>query len=519
MSRRHMTLEPPTRPAPPVPAAPSLATDATEDGEAPRLPLPAATPSAGTILCVVPDGVSARLVELSVASEGVKVEVARSVEAALEIAGHQRIDLVVADLHLPDASGLELHRRLRGEGRLASVGFVIWSADAGADERVAAFRAGVDDVVPKPCGTAELGARLCAQLERQRRRALTRQRRYALAGELAALGVSDLVGLLELGRKTGVLSFSTPRASAEIHLVDGRIVHAVHGNLTGPAAFYALMGEERGQFELGPSDPGAPRTIDLSVAELVLEGARHIDEERERRRQASKTPRAQTLPAAVVPPPAPQPVEAPPVAAAARRASASRFVRDLTDGFSLGELQVWTHAELGEWTHKEQARERVHVILVSEMASGIGAMLAAGGAVSERAVVAALDPRPRVAGMVFRGRDERLLDVILVDVKQPMVALASLRRPATILVLAPADGDGLGVGAGTRLQLAELVTRLKPGVLLGVGNATIDATVRSLQATGSARLARARLNGILGEGRCDLRHALTQALAVWGNQP
>ena len=75
------------------------------------------------------------------------------------------------------------------------------------------------------------------------------QRSYTLAGNFSTMPFPDLLSILELSRRTGLLSIVTPRALGELFLGDGQVWHAAFGNLLGAEAFYRMMAEVSGQFE------------------------------------------------------------------------------------------------------------------------------------------------------------------------------------------------------------------------------------------------------------------------------
>ena len=68
----------------------------------------------------------------------------------LEMAKHQRPDLILLDVHLPDISGIEVVHELRDDEKTASIPVVILSADA-SQEQIMRFRdAGAIDYLTKP---------------------------------------------------------------------------------------------------------------------------------------------------------------------------------------------------------------------------------------------------------------------------------------------------------------------------------------------------------------------------------
>jgi CheY-like chemotaxis protein len=75
-----------------------------------------------------------------------------SVEGGLgfELALQHQPDLILLDVHMPDLSGYEVLRLLRGDLRTASIPVVMLSADA-SQEQIQRFRdAGARDYLTKP---------------------------------------------------------------------------------------------------------------------------------------------------------------------------------------------------------------------------------------------------------------------------------------------------------------------------------------------------------------------------------
>lgn len=74
-------------------------------------------------------------------------------------------DIVILDLGLPDADGMDFIRFARG---ISAVPIIILSARSEEQDKVAALDLGANDYVTKPFGTAELMARMRAALRSRR---------------------------------------------------------------------------------------------------------------------------------------------------------------------------------------------------------------------------------------------------------------------------------------------------------------------------------------------------------------
>lgn len=109
-----------------------------------------------------------RFIKLALESQGFVVFEADSLQRGLIEAGTRRPDLMVLDLGLPDGNGVDLIRDLR---TWSEIPVIVLSARSAETDKVAALDSGADDYLTKPFGTAELLARVRAQLRRRNRSA------------------------------------------------------------------------------------------------------------------------------------------------------------------------------------------------------------------------------------------------------------------------------------------------------------------------------------------------------------
>jgi two-component system OmpR family response regulator len=116
------------------------------------------------ILVVEDELKMANLLRRGLVEEGHAVDVARTGDDAVWMAGAAEYDAIVLDLMLPGMDGIEVARRIRDDGVWAPV-LMLTARDA-VEDRVAGLDAGADDYLPKPFSFAELLARLRALVRR-----------------------------------------------------------------------------------------------------------------------------------------------------------------------------------------------------------------------------------------------------------------------------------------------------------------------------------------------------------------
>jgi two-component system, OmpR family, KDP operon response regulator KdpE len=104
-----------------------------------------------------------RLLSLALGRRGYVSESAADGESAISCLVASAFDLVLLDLGLPDAEGLDLCREIRS---WSDIPIIVISVRAQDREKVAALDAGADDYITKPFSIEELFARIRANLRR-----------------------------------------------------------------------------------------------------------------------------------------------------------------------------------------------------------------------------------------------------------------------------------------------------------------------------------------------------------------
>jgi len=174
--------------------------------------------------------------------EGFRVTTAGDAEEAEAKSESMVFDLLVLDIMLPGASGLELTQRLREQG---GTPILLLSAKGEPDDRIAGLSAGADDYLAKPFEPRELVLRINAILRRARPAAA------APAGASVAFGPF----VFDLGRE------ELTRDGAYLYLTEAE------------AQMLALLARQAGQpltreALAAGTLAGNPRSVDVQMTRL-----------------------------------------------------------------------------------------------------------------------------------------------------------------------------------------------------------------------------------------------------------
>jgi two-component system, OmpR family, phosphate regulon response regulator OmpR len=119
-------------------------------------------------ILVVDDDLRLRdLLERYLTAQGFHARGAAHAAAMRRALAEHHVDLIVLDLMLPDADGLQLCRSLRAEGVQTPI--IMLTAKGDEVDRIVGLEIGADDYLGKPCSPRELVARIRAVMRRNPR--------------------------------------------------------------------------------------------------------------------------------------------------------------------------------------------------------------------------------------------------------------------------------------------------------------------------------------------------------------
>ena len=133
-----------------------------------------------TVLVVEDETSIASFVALYLKNAGYRVQTAGTGQDALDVLSHDRPDLIVLDLMLPDIDGIEVCRRIR---RGSDIPILMLTARDEDVDKIIGLEVGADDYLTKPFNPRELVARVKSILRRavpERREPQERQLKHGL---------------------------------------------------------------------------------------------------------------------------------------------------------------------------------------------------------------------------------------------------------------------------------------------------------------------------------------------------
>jgi DNA-binding response OmpR family regulator len=263
------------------------------------------------ILVVDDDAWILRMVTTVLEKRGYEIFTARDGEEGLEKAQQVMPDLIVTDVMMPKLDGWALVKQLRSLPPLAFTPVIFLTALGSDEDRIRGFRLGADDYLAKPFRFEELDLRVAKALKHRHPEAHTRAEVRAqppadpqkqksapgISGALDQLGLSSLLIVLEMERKSGVLVLhhrgddGAPEVG-RVFLRAGRVARArIDDKLTpkNHQAVYAMLTWAEGTFEFTSLEVDMEDEVKTSTTALLMEGARRIDEEQEQRSAMAAT--------------------------------------------------------------------------------------------------------------------------------------------------------------------------------------------------------------------------------------
>jgi CheY-like chemotaxis protein len=278
------------------------------------------------VVLVTNDDWVSNLIGAILGDAGLSVEVVPLASEALELVRTTQIDAVICDAILRDQEGSWLVEEIR-KGPHGITPFLLLAHADDSFSRAEALRAGADVCLVKPFRADELClqtlaiiamARRCLQASEQSLGALSptpaqvqmggRAQRTSLRppasvgpsssafeGDVAQMSLATVLSMLELERRTGVLTVHGETQTATFAMSAGAAAHATLGGseISPIAVLRHILRWKTGRFGFRPADESSLQAIDQhSIGALLIEAARLDDEMSNRPESVRPAPRS-----------------------------------------------------------------------------------------------------------------------------------------------------------------------------------------------------------------------------------
>jgi len=196
---------------------------------------------------------------------------ARALEICLSLAP----DLMVLDTEVALLPATRLVQILLSNPRTERMAFFYVGCEG---QEVEGFRRHKDGFLPRPFNPEQLLSAILGHFNRLEKTAQVGRQEKDIRGHLDQIAVTDLVQVLGVNRKEGVLSLHSAGARGMIFLREGCVVNARLGRVDGEKAFFRLLGWKEGEFWFSPGGVDTEVRITVPVDHLIIEGLRQQDE-------------------------------------------------------------------------------------------------------------------------------------------------------------------------------------------------------------------------------------------------
>ena len=233
-------------------------------------------------ILIVDDNINVlRLLKITLSKSGEDYQIleAENGEVAYKLAEKEKPDLIISDVMMPKMDGIELCMLIRESSSIPLVPFIFLTSFEDPETELRGFRAGADDYLTKPVERKALLNRVQRLLQRKQGLEQLETKQQGFAGDLSELSIVELVQMLNLNKKSGILHISG-KINGKIYLKSGQLWAASTDDKKGEPAFYDLVALAGGTFQFEINDVNTERNIENSTMNVVMEACRIMDETR-----------------------------------------------------------------------------------------------------------------------------------------------------------------------------------------------------------------------------------------------
>jgi DNA-binding response OmpR family regulator len=200
----------------------------------------------------------------------------------LDVVNEQLPDLVISDILMPQMDGFEFCRQVRETSRTPMVPFMFLTSIDQVATELRGLRTGADDYLIKSnIKKEELIGKVEAMLNKASEiKQVEKEIQDGLYGKFSDLSLVDVLQLLIMNKKTGILTITRNGDKAELFFDDGKVLHAEYRQFVGEEAVYNLGEWKDGVFRFETTPVAVTPTIHTATMNVLMEYCRVTDEKK-----------------------------------------------------------------------------------------------------------------------------------------------------------------------------------------------------------------------------------------------
>lgn len=218
-----------------------------------------------SVLIVEDDAALRTTICRDLGEHGFVVWLAHDAGEAVEVLAARSVDVVLTDLRMPGADGIDLLETIRSLSTRTRA--ILMSGYASARDYQRAIECGAVRVLCKPFTSSEL-----LQAIRQAVDCET-----GFRGSIHGLSLVDLLQMFHYARRSLAIAVDG-LAPGHVFLEDGHVIHAAYRELHGEAALRAILAMPAGSLRTMVLPPSTPHSITREFRALLLDSLRTMDE-------------------------------------------------------------------------------------------------------------------------------------------------------------------------------------------------------------------------------------------------
>jgi CheY-like chemotaxis protein len=238
-----------------------------------------------TVLIVDDNETVRTLLKKSLEKESYQVFEAIDGAKGYDTAIKENPDIINSDILLPNMEGFEFCRKIREESEIPGVPFIFLSSLAEISTELRSYRTGADDYLVKSnLKKQELIEKIETLLQKSETlQSMEENLDEGLVGRVSDTSLIEIIQLLSINKKSGILRFSSGEEVGEIFFREGNLHHAAFTDLHGVKAIFAMVEREAGIFRFAPEEipEDQVQTIMSSPMNVIMDCCRLQDEKRQ----------------------------------------------------------------------------------------------------------------------------------------------------------------------------------------------------------------------------------------------